>query len=78
MAKFTPCGVAKIDAASVKVTYLRSPNVDLTPRLKPFVQPTGIDMPDARLPAGDRAVRVDLKDSDGRVASTVFVLKVAP
>jgi hypothetical protein len=78
MAKFTPCGVAKIDAASVKVTYLRSPNVDLTPRLKPFVQPTGIDMPDARLPAGDRTVRVDLKDCDGRVASTMFVLKVAP
>jgi hypothetical protein len=76
--KFQSFGGAKIDADSVKVTYLRSPNVDLTPRLKPFVQPTGIDMPEAELPVGDHTVRVDLKDSDGHAASTMFVLRVAP
>ncbi|WP_423868121.1 hypothetical protein [Bradyrhizobium sp.] len=76
--KFESFGGAKIDPDSVKVTYLRTPNVDLTPRIKPFVQPTGIDMPDAELPAGDHMVRVDIKDSDGRVGSTSFVLKVAP
>jgi hypothetical protein len=78
MVKFVPFGGAKIDPNSVKVTYLRSPNVDLTSRLMPFVLPTGIDMPDAQLPAGDHTVRVDVKDSDGRAASTMFVLKVAP
>jgi hypothetical protein len=31
----------------------RTPNVDLTPRIKPFVQPTGIDIPDVELPVGD-------------------------
>jgi hypothetical protein len=62
----------------VKVTYLRTPNVDLTPRIKAFVQPTGIDMPDVELPVGDHMVRVDIKDSDGRIGSTSFVLKVAP
>jgi len=76
--KFESFGGAKIDPDSVKVTYLRTPNVDLTPRIKPFVQATGIDMPDAELPAGDHMVRVDIKDSDGRVGSTSFVLKVAP
>ncbi|HKH02716.1 MAG TPA: hypothetical protein VKB08_18620 [Bradyrhizobium sp.] len=76
LVKFTSYGGAKIDADSVKVTYLKSPTVDLTPRLKPFLQPTGIDMPDAELPAGDHTVRVDLRDSDGRAASTMFVLKV--
>jgi len=76
--KFVSFGGAKIDAESVRVTYLRIPNVDLTLRLKPFVHPTGIDMPDAQLPAGDHTVRVDLKDSDGRAASTMFVLKVTP
>jgi len=35
-------------------------------------------MPDAELPAGDHMVRIDIKDSDGRVGSTSFVLKVAP
>ncbi|KAJ8136276.1 hypothetical protein OY671_010511, partial [Metschnikowia pulcherrima] len=44
-------------------------------RLKPFVKPDGIDMPDAELPAGDHIIRVDVKDSEGRSASTSFTLK---
>jgi hypothetical protein len=76
--KFESFGGAKIDVDSLKVVYLKNPSVDLTPRLKPFVQPTGIDMPDAELPPGDHIIRVDLKDSDGRTATTSFTLKVAP
>jgi hypothetical protein len=76
--KFEPYGGAKIDPDSVKVTYMRTPNVDLTPRVKSFVLPSGIDMPDAELPPGDHMVRVDVKDSDGRAGTTSFVLKVAP
>jgi hypothetical protein len=76
--KFESFGGAKIDPDSVKVTYLRTPNVDLTPRVRAFVQVTGIDMPDVQLPAGDHMLRVDIKDSDGRVGSTSFVLKVEP
>lgn len=76
--KFESFGGAKIDPDSVKVTYLRTPNVDLTPRVKSFVQGTGIDMPDVALPVGDHQLRIDIKDSDGRVGSASFVLKVAP
>jgi hypothetical protein len=76
--KFETYGGSKIDPESVKVTYLRTPNVDLTARVKSFVQPTGIDMADVQLPAGEHMVRVDIKDSDGRVGSTSFVLKVTP
>jgi hypothetical protein len=76
--KFESFGGAKIDLDSVKVIYLRTPNVDLTPRIKSFVQPTGIDIPDVELPVGDHMVRVDIKDSDGRVGSTSFLLKVTP
>jgi hypothetical protein len=76
--KFESYGGAKVDPDSVKVTYLRTPNVDLTGRIKAFVQPTGIDMPDVQLPPGDHMVRVDIKDSDGRIGSTSFVLKVTP
>jgi len=75
---FESFGGAKIDPDSVKVTYLKTPNVDLTPRVKSFVQVSGIDIPDAELPVGDHMVRVDVKDSDGRVGSTSFVVKVAP
>jgi hypothetical protein len=76
--RFQSFGGAKIDPDSVKVTYMRTPNVDLTGRVKPFVQAAGIDMPDVDLPVGDHMVRVDIKDSDGRIGTTSFVLKVAP
>jgi hypothetical protein len=76
--RFESYGGARIDPDSVRVTYMRTPNVDLTGRVKPFVQPAGIDMPDVQLPAGDHMVRVDIKDSDGRIGSTSFVLRVAP
>ena len=76
--KFESFGGAKIDPDSLKMTYIKSPAVYLTSRLKPFVLPTGIDMPDAELPAGDHLIRVDVKDSDGRTATTSFTLKVAP
>jgi hypothetical protein len=76
--KFESFGGAKIDPDSVKITYLRTPNVDLTPRIKSFVQASGIDIPDVQLPPGDHMVRVDVKDSDGRIGSTSFVLRVAP
>jgi hypothetical protein len=76
--KFEAFGGAKIDEDSVKVLYLRTPNVDLTERVKPFVQASGIDFPDAELPVGDYMLRIDLKDSDGRPGSTSFVVQVAP
>jgi hypothetical protein len=76
--KFQAFGGSSIDLEALKVTYLKTPVVDLTPRIKPFAQPNGIDMPDAQLPPGDHLVRVDIKDSDGRVASVSFLLKIAP
>jgi hypothetical protein len=76
--KFESFGGARIDIESVKVLYLRTPNVDLTARVRPFIQAGGIDMPDAELPPGEYMVRVDVKDSDGRPGSTSFVLKVTP
>jgi hypothetical protein len=76
--KFEPYGGAKIDPDSVKMTYLRTPNVDLTSRVRSFVGPRGIDMPEVELPAGEHMVRVDIKDTDGRVGTTSFILKVVP
>jgi hypothetical protein len=76
--KFQTYGGSSIDLEALKVTYLKTPVVDLTPRIKPFAQPNGIDMPDAQLPPGDHLVRVDIRDSDGRVASVSFLLKIAP
>ena len=76
--KFQTYHGSSIDLDALKVTYLKSPVVDLTARIKPFVQGTGIDMPDAQLPPGEHLVRVDVKDSEGRTASTSFLVKIAP
>lgn len=76
--KFESFGSAKVDPESVKVIFLRTPNVDLTSRVKPFIQPEGINIQDAELPPGEYMVRVDIKDSDGRPGTTSFTLKVAP
>ena len=76
--KFVSFGGAKIDTELVKVTYLRTPNVDLTDRVKPFIRSSGIDIPDIEFPEGEHMVRVDIRDSDGRAGTATFVLKVEP
>ena len=76
--KFESFGDAKINIDSGRVIYLRTPNVDLTDRVKPFIRADGIDMPDTELPPGEYMVRVDIKDSDGRPGSTSFILKISP
>ncbi len=74
--RFTSFGGAKVDPGSVKVTYMKSPAVDLTSRVKAFTQPTGIDLPAAVLPDGEHLIRVDVVDDGGRAATASFVLKV--
>ena len=76
--KFESFGGSKIDPESLRVIYLRTPNVDLTERVKSFAGVTGLDIPDAELPPGDHLIRVDIKDSDGRTGSTSFLLKISP
>ena len=74
--KFQTFGGAKVDVGAVQATYLRTPNVDLTTRIKPFVNEAGIDLQSVELPPGDHMLRIDIKDSDGRAATTSFLLKV--
>ena len=76
--KFRGFGGATIDLNSLRVTYLKMPNVDLTSRVKPYAQPTGIEIPDAEAPPGEHLVRVEVQDSEGRRTTTTFLLSVAP
>jgi hypothetical protein len=74
---FTARNNTSVDKDSVKVTYLKSPAVDLTARLKAHLTPDGIEMKQAELPPGTHVIRIDLKDSNGRAASAVLKLTVA-
>ena len=75
--KFRGFGGATINLDSLRVTYLKMPNVDLTSRIKPYAQPTGIEIPDAEAPPGEHLVRVEVHDSEGRRTATTFLLSVA-
>ena len=69
-------GGAKVDPASVKVIYLKSPLVDLTPRLKSAISASGINFTKASVPPGTHKIKVTVMDQDGRETNTVFTLIV--
>jgi hypothetical protein len=74
--RFTARNNATIDKDSIKVTYLRSPSVDLTVRLKGHVTPDGIEMDKADVPPGIHVIRIDLKDTQGRASTAMIKLSV--
>jgi hypothetical protein len=74
---FAPRGGSKIDPASVKVVYLKSPFIDLTPRLQNAITETGIVLPDAGVPAGEHALKITVLDTDGRETNSIVHLVVA-
>jgi hypothetical protein len=63
--KFRPHGNADVDLDSLVVIYKKIPEIDLTQRLKPFVQPDGINMPNAEVPPGVHRILIFLRDSVG-------------
>ncbi|MEI6113051.1 MAG: hypothetical protein WCP99_00650 [Burkholderiales bacterium] len=69
-------GGAKVDPASVKVTYLKSPLVNLTPRLKSAISANGINFTRASVPPGTHKIKVTVMDQEGRETNTVFTLIV--
>jgi len=75
--RFEGRGGAQIDVDSLKLTYVRNPSVDLTGRIKSFVKPDGIDVPEAEVPPGTHVIRADVKDKEGRSGSLIFKLNVA-
>lgn len=73
---FEPRGGAKIDADSVTLTYMKTPAVDLTARVKASIKADGIDVSKASLPPGDHQIRVTVKDSEGRQTSQTVSINV--
>ena len=74
---FEPRGDSKVDVNSVKVTYLKFPYVDLTPRLKSSITASGINFQNAEVPSGEHAVKLSVQDTEGRETNAEFNLIVA-
>jgi hypothetical protein len=75
--KFETYGGAAIDPLSVKVVYLKSPNINLTQRISTLVTPNGIEVRAAEVPPGTHHIKVEIKDSAGRMGSVIFPVIVA-
>ena len=73
---FDARGDSKIDPNSVKVIYMKSPFVDLTPRLINAISSKGIDFSKAEVPPGTHMIRISVKDSEGRETNSVVSLVV--
>jgi hypothetical protein len=73
---FEPRGGSKVDPASVEVTYLKNPPVDITSRIKSAIRPDGIDLAAATAPAGDHPIRISIRDDEGRQGSLIINLVV--
>ena len=72
---FQTYGGVRIDLGSLRVAYLRASDVDITERVKPFVNVSGIDLPSATVPAGEHWLRFEVKDADGRTVSKIVTIK---
>lgn len=73
---FEPRGGARIDLSSVKLTYLKTPNVELLDRVKQGLTENGIEFPAAEVPTGQHQIRITVQDSEGRQTSNVLTLDV--
>ena len=62
--RFHSFGGAKVDIGTLRVIYLKTPEIDLTPRVVRFAHSAGIDIPDAEAPAGEHFLRVEVTDSE--------------
>lgn len=73
---FEPRGGARIDPASIRMTYLKANPIDLSPRIKHGVSDQGIELANAEVPPGEHELQVTVQDSEGRKSSHVVKLTV--
>ena len=73
--RFLPKTVT-IDLTSLKVTLLKFISIDLTDRLKPYIDLTGIMVKDAKVPVGTYRVRISLSDSHGKTSTREISFEV--
>jgi len=70
-----PRGGARIDPASLKVSYLKSPAVDLTARVRPGLKGNDIELAQVSVPPGRHPIRVSVRDTEGREGIATFQLR---
>jgi hypothetical protein len=68
---FVPSAGSKINLESLKVEVLKLVPISLLSRVKPYLTAAGINVPEAKIPAGTYNVHIAVADDQGREGSTV-------
>jgi hypothetical protein len=76
MVKFIPREGSQIDLSTLRIELLKLLTINITDRLKEYVNNNGIFVDKAELPSGNYKIRVILGDTNGGITSKVFALKV--
>jgi hypothetical protein len=64
--EFAGRGGEKVDPATAQITLLRGDNVNITQRVRAFISPNGIEIPDAMVAPGMHVLQVAVSDGGGR------------
>ena len=64
--RFVPSPGSKINLDTVKVEVLKLIPISLLSRVKPYLTVVGIDVPEAKIPAGIYHLRIAVTDDQGR------------
>jgi hypothetical protein len=75
--KFVARNNVDIDPSKVKLIYLKSTPIDLTPRIMRHVSAKGIAMTNAEVPPGVHVMRLEVTDMQGRAGTAIIKLDVA-
>jgi hypothetical protein len=74
--KFQAHGGSRIEPSSFHLIYLKSPNIDLTERVRRYVTAQGLEMVDAEAPPGQHTMKALITDSGNREGSAVFTVSI--
>jgi len=74
--KFVPRDGTQVDLSSLKVECLKFLSINITDRIKEYVNNLGINVENADLPSGTHKIRITLGDTGGGITSRIFVVKV--
>jgi hypothetical protein len=75
--RFSAVHGSRIDPAQVRISYLKQPAIDLTPRVAAFIRSDGIDVPSAQVARGTHKLQIDIVDGEGRKSSKQVTLEIA-
>jgi hypothetical protein len=74
--RFEPVSNVPIDIHTLRVTYLRLLGIDITDRVRPYVNDHGIDIDNAEIPPGEHRIELQIGDREGHVSDEILKLVV--